>query len=82
MKVLPFVYDHFVTTLSNNLWGSGDLFLSLRALREGSVDNLFLTCALLLLFVMAVAVAEAEAVAGDSHWRAWCSFRFLSSKPL
>jgi len=42
-----FVYDHFVTKLSNNylnfrfqfVRGSGDYFLSLRALQEGPVGN-------------------------------------------
>ena len=76
-EFIPFVYDHFVTTLSkNNIFsisvreGVLGLFLSLRALREGTSGGpcreLILSlrnaaCALLLLFVMAKAVAEAEA---------------------
>jgi len=44
---IPFVYDNFVTTHSNNylnfrfqfVRGSGDLFLKSRALREGPVGN-------------------------------------------
>ena len=88
-EFIPFVYDHFVTTLSkNNIFsisvreGVLGLFLSLRALREGTSGGpcreLILSlrnaaCALLLLFVMAEAEAVAEAEAASLSAGDWAS---------